>query len=74
MLSIAADRFERRLTLESSSLRVEVREALHEGLTGIRSELATSRVELLKWSFVFWAGQIAVIAGLLAFMLRASSS
>jgi len=38
----------------------------------LRQEIATSRVELLKWSFLFWIGQVAVIAGLLAFMLRAS--
>ena len=67
VLSTAADRFERRLTVEISALRVE----LHEGLAGIRQELATVRVELLRWSFLFWAGQVAAIAGLLAFMLRA---
>jgi hypothetical protein len=30
------------------------------------------RANLLKWSFIFWVGQVAAIAGLLAFMLRAS--
>jgi hypothetical protein len=81
VLSVAADRFERRLTEEVSALRVEVRQALHdglasvrhdmnEGLTAVRQELSTTRVEMLKWSFLFWAGQIAAIAGLLAFMLR----
>ena len=38
----------------------------------LRQEIATSRVELLKWSFLFWVGQLAAIAGLLAFMLRAA--
>ena len=27
------------------------------------------RVELLKWSFLFWVGQVAAMAGLLAYML-----
>lgn len=125
VLSVAADRFERRLSEEISTLRIEFREALHsglgslrqdmndgrasvrqemndgfdslrqemntsfasdrenssrealsvrqlinDGLTAVRQELATTRTEMLKWSFLFWVGQIATIAGLLAFMLR----
>jgi hypothetical protein len=70
VLNVAADRFERRLTEGTSSLRVELREVLHDGLLSVRQELATTRVEMLKWSFLFWAGQVAAMAGLLAFMLR----
>lgn len=78
VLSLAADRFERRLTEELSALRVEIaqsqaglRQELHEGLAAVRQELANVRVELLRWSFLFWLGQIGVVAGMLAFMLRA---
>jgi len=70
VVSVAADRFERRLTEEMSGLRLELREGLHEGLTAVRQEVATTRVEMLKWSFLFWIGQVAAMAGLLAFMLR----
>ncbi len=70
VLSVASDRFERRLTDEISTLRDEMRNTLNEGLTSVRQELATTRVETLKWSFVFWVGQVAAMAGLLAFMLR----
>jgi regulation of enolase protein 1 (concanavalin A-like superfamily) len=66
VLSVAADKFERRLTEEISALRVE----LHDGLASVRQELVTSRVETLRWSFFFWVGQVAAMAGLLAFMLR----
>lgn len=66
VVSIAADRFERRLSEEVASLRVE----LHQGLGAIRQELATVRVEMLRWSFLFWVGQVAAMAGLLAFMFR----
>ena len=38
----------------------------------LRHEIATSRVELLKWSFLFWVGQLAAIAGFLAFVLRST--
>jgi hypothetical protein len=55
VMSMAADRFERRLT---------------EELSALRQDIAGVRVEWLKWSFAFWLGQIAVMAGLLAFMLR----
>jgi hypothetical protein len=59
VLSTAADRFERRLAEELSSLRQQ-----------ITQELVTTRVDMLKWSFVFWIGQVAAMAALLTFMLR----
>jgi hypothetical protein len=62
---MATDRFERRLTEEITALRIE----MHQGFAALRQENATTRVELLKWSFLFWAGQLAAIAGLLAYML-----
>lgn len=75
-------RFELRLVEEVSKLRVDMaqlesrltstfRQELHEGLASVRQEIAGTRVELLKWSFLFWVGQVAAMAGLLAFMLRA---
>ena len=77
MLSIAADRFERRLTDDIHAVRVDfaqlearLRRELHEGLAAVRQELAGTRIEFLKWSFLFWVGQVAAVAGLLAFMLR----
>jgi hypothetical protein len=70
VLNVAADRFERRLTEELSRLRLEFRQALNDLATSLRLEMATTRVELLKWSFVFWVGQVAVMAGLLSLMLR----
>jgi len=32
--------------------------------------LAETRADLLKWSFLFWIGQIAAIAAMLGFALR----
>lgn len=69
VLSMAADRFDRRLTEEISTLRVEVANAIGT----VRQEIAVGRVEFIRWSFLFWIGQVAVIAGLLAFMLRTFS-
>jgi len=70
VLRSAGDTFQLRLSEEISGLRVEMRNALHDGLTAVRQELSTTRVEMLRWSFVFWIGQVAAIAALLAFMLR----
>jgi ABC-type uncharacterized transport system ATPase component len=72
MLTSATERFERRLTQEISLLRQDFHQSLNEGLAGIRTELARVRVEMLRWSFVFWIGQVAAVAALLALMLRAS--
>jgi len=71
VLSIAAERYERRLTQEISSLRVDMKREMHDGFTALRKEMSELRAELLKWSFAFWIGQFAATAGLLAFMLRA---
>ena len=70
VLNTTTDRFERRLTEEISALRVDLGRELQAGLAGVRQELATTRVELLKWSFLFWLGQVGAMAGLLAFMLH----
>lgn len=64
---IATDRYERRLTEGIGALRLE----MHQGFASLRQENATTRVELLKWSFLFWIGQVAAIASLLAYMLPA---
>ena len=55
VLTLAEERFERRLMQDVSSVRVD---------------LAQLESRLLKWSFVFWVGQVAAMAGLLAWMLR----
>jgi len=70
VLTTAADRFERRLTQECSLLRQDFNQTLNDGLAAIRAELTNARVEMLRWSFLFWIGQVAAIAALLSFMLR----
>ena len=71
VLSIAAERFERRLAQEIAGLEMGLRKEMHEGFAAIRQEMSNQRAELLKWSFAFWIGQLAAMCGLLAFMLRA---
>ena len=77
VLTIAEDRFERRLALveeryerrlveglaalrgETGQLEIKLRKEMHEGFSSI-----------LRWSFLFWIGQVAATAGMLALMLR----
>lgn len=41
-----------------------------EEFAKIRVEMAQLRTELLKWSFLFWIGQVVATASIMGFMLR----
>jgi hypothetical protein len=69
-MTTTVDRFESRLTSEISSLRVDFTREISLFRGDMTRDLADVRVELLKWSFLFWVGQVAAMAGLLALMLR----
>jgi len=78
VLSAEAERFERRLTEAIAGLRADIhaeiaalRLEMHDGFAALRQETATMRADILKWSFLFWIGQVATIATLLSIMLRA---
>jgi hypothetical protein len=66
MMTHCTERFERRLTEEVSLLRV----AITDGFSGIRREMSTDRVEMLKWAFAFWIGQVAAISAIVALLTR----
>lgn len=84
VMSQCAERFERRLVEETSKLRVdleqtkgemrqgfaEIRGEMRQGFADLGRELATSRFELLRWSFAFWVGQLAAIAAIVGVLLR----
>ncbi len=59
MLTLAAERFDRRLAEQLSDLRVTLVREIHD-----------ARVETLKWAFVFWIGQVAAVSGVLAFVFH----
>jgi hypothetical protein len=40
------------------------------GFSRLERQIAESRVDLIKWSFLFWTGQCFVIAGFLLVFLR----
>ncbi len=41
-----------------------VRQDLVQGDASLRTELAAHRADLIKWMFIFWAGTVIPIAGL----------
>jgi hypothetical protein len=61
LLDRASERFERRLAEETGKIRLDI--------AGVREEMGTLRFDLLKWSFLFWIGELAAMAGILSLML-----
>lgn len=45
-------------------------QAIADLKVSLRQEIANTRVEILRWSFLFWISEVAVLASLLAYMLR----
>jgi histidinol dehydrogenase len=73
MLVVAQEKFEARLSGAMADLRV----TMAEGFANLRKEMAEMRVEMsemrsdtIRWSFLFWIGQVAVIIAVLSYMLR----
>lgn len=67
VITSCMERFERRLVEEVSALRVQIAQAE----STLRADMAAGRVEFLKWSFIFWVGQVLAVAGILTAILRA---
>jgi hypothetical protein len=48
----------------------EARAELKEGLAQVRQEMAGQRADLIKWMFIFWAGTVIPLAGLMVALLK----
>jgi hypothetical protein len=66
VLSVSAERFERRLVDETSKLRIDIA-ALGAGL---RQEIAKDRFDLLRWMLLCWVSQLAAMSAIMSFLLR----
>jgi hypothetical protein len=58
------------LRQEMAQMDAGLRVAFMEGVSKLRADLAETRVETLRWSFLFSVGQLAAMAALLAYVLR----
>jgi hypothetical protein len=84
--TMADDRFELRLAQESSAIRQEIaalradmatrtdvetlRQQMTAGFSRLERQITESRVDVIKWAFLFWTGQCFVIIGFLLVFLR----
>jgi hypothetical protein len=55
------EKFERRLSVELSKLRVE----MFDEMAKLRGEFHKSQAATIRWMFVFWVGQIGAMLGIL---------
>src|SRR5699024_5009941 len=46
------------LRQEMTQLGADLRQENAQAMAGLRQEIATGRVELFKWCFLFWIGQV----------------
>lgn len=61
---------ESRLRQEMGELRLSVRQDVMELRASLREDIAAVRVDLLKWCFLFWIGQVVAISGIVGVMFR----
>jgi len=65
---------EARSLLEFIETSVEQRAAtkadLQQAVSSLREEIHKVRADLIKWSFVFWAGNLAALTGIMFALLR----
>jgi hypothetical protein len=55
---------------EMAQMGGDLRQEMGQMGSGIRQEIAAGRVEMLKWCFLFWIGQLVTIASILGITLR----
>lgn len=75
VVNTCTERFDARLENYAGKSEVldgfnKVIERLADTKIELADRMSAMRVELLRWSFAFWLGQIAVITGLMALMFR----
>jgi hypothetical protein len=61
VIAFVEEKFERRLSEEISKLEVK----LVERISSVESKISEVKADLIKWMFIFWVGQVAVILGIL---------
>jgi hypothetical protein len=59
-----------KVRVDLAHLGAAVREGMAAMRADLRPEMAAGRVELFKWCFLFWIGQVLAIGGLMGIMLR----
>jgi hypothetical protein len=58
------------LRQEMTQMGASLRQEMMQMGASLRQEMADGRFELLKWCFLFWAGQAVAVVGLLGLLMR----
>ena len=58
------------LRTDIAQTAASIRQDMAQMGAGIRNDMAAGRVELFKWCFIFWIGQVLAITGIVGVMLR----
>ena len=51
--------------------KAATKDDLYQTEAALRKEIQEVKVDLLKWSFAFWVGAVAVLSGIMLGLLRA---
>jgi hypothetical protein len=66
-------RLEQRLAESEGRLRSEMAQglaAVRVEMSALRTDLASQRADLMRWMFIFWAGTVLPLAGLMIALVR----
>ncbi|MFQ5709338.1 MAG: LA_3696 family protein [bacterium] len=66
VLTLAEERFVRRLSESISALRQELKEDIRQ----LSIQVEKNHTNMIKWMFIFWIGQATVIIGLLVALIK----
>ena len=66
VLTFVEEKFEHRLSEEVAKINQRITDEI--GM--VRTDMHALRADLIKWMFIFWAGQIGVILGILFAFFR----
>ena len=69
-LRVQMAQVEASLRTEIAQMGASIRQDMAQMGASIRSDMAAGRVELIKWCFIFWIGQVLAITGIVGVMLR----
>ena len=56
---------------DMATMGADIRQEMAAMGAGIRQDMSSGRVELFKWCFLFWIGQVVAMAAIMGAMLRA---
>ena len=59
------------LKTDITNLRTELKTDIANLRTELKTDIAEAKVDLIKWMFLFWVGQVAAVFGLIKFLFPA---